>query len=262
MRAAHLVAAEKYQQELLSQTEQLRSANLQLRRQTELRLQAERSLHYSDRLEALGRLTAALGHEINNPLCYVAANLAFIDEQLETLGQHRGEATVAELREVLADVIEGTDRIERIVRNIRLLSDQQRESIRPVQLAPTVAQAIGQVTPGLGKIRVHTELAHLPMVWGDQERLQHVVVNMISYALQNLRGAATAEPSVQVRARLCDGQRIKLRVYGDPEETAPPTGAWWVAPHVSGGGATEGTALGLSICQGIVAAFGCRLEME
>ena len=111
----HSVRAE---QELRRRTEKLIAANEQLR-QTNLELKkAQAQLVHTEKLAALGTLTAGIAHEINNPLAFAINNLAVlqrdIDQLLEILSLHEKldedvNAAGPELRSKLARLKEEAD---------------------------------------------------------------------------------------------------------------------------------------------------------
>jgi PAS domain S-box-containing protein len=85
------------------------------RRSMQARLEA------AGRLASIGTLAAGVAHEINNPLAFVASNLAFLAEQLEHLPEAAGAASArtAELRQAVADAADGAQRVRDIVQALR-----------------------------------------------------------------------------------------------------------------------------------------------
>ncbi len=73
-----------------------------------------------DTTAAFATMAAEIAHEINNPLTYLMANLQVLAERLPT----GGDAKARELQDLIADALDGADRIRRIVK------DAQREPQR------------------------------------------------------------------------------------------------------------------------------------
>jgi PAS domain S-box-containing protein len=71
----------------------------------------------TDRLASLGTMAAGMAHEINNPLAFMQSNLEFVRRGLS---EPLNEATLKELDIALEDTLEGTARIGRIVRDLRV----------------------------------------------------------------------------------------------------------------------------------------------
>ena len=73
---------------------------------------ARHRLATADRMAALGTLASGIAHEINNPLTYVIANLQTLADRLPT----SSDETIRDLAEVVADALEGAERIRRLVK--------------------------------------------------------------------------------------------------------------------------------------------------
>ena len=73
-------------------------------------------LAVADRMAALGTLAAGIAHEINNPLTYVIANLQTLAERVPSTG------CFAELPDLIADALEGADRIRILVKDVQKAS--------------------------------------------------------------------------------------------------------------------------------------------
>lgn len=72
------------------------------------RKQLEQQLRVADRLASLGRLSAGVAHEINNPLSYMMSNLSYISQMLPKLcppSERDDEGGVEELHQALAQVL-------------------------------------------------------------------------------------------------------------------------------------------------------------
>ena len=103
---------------------------------SELR-QAEARRAHTDRLAALGRLTAGVAHEINNPLAFVATNLAYVREELSTRGE-----TDPELAAALEESQVGVERMKRIVQDMRGFARTGPEAPGPTDAAAAVEEAL------------------------------------------------------------------------------------------------------------------------
>ena len=62
----------------------------QLKQEMQERVSAEQQLLHSQRVESLGKLTAAVGHEINNPLSYVLTNAEILKSDVESIAVNDG----------------------------------------------------------------------------------------------------------------------------------------------------------------------------
>jgi signal transduction histidine kinase len=75
----------------------------------------------ASRRALLGDLAALIGHEINNPLTYVMANLEILEERLRTAPALDRE----EMQDLVADALAGADRIRRVVKQFQRVALEQ-----------------------------------------------------------------------------------------------------------------------------------------
>src|ERR1043165_1035839 len=73
-------------------------------------------LELADRLTTLGTLSAAIGHELNNPLTYVIGNLIHVLESFAGKGPAPNDPDV---QDAIREALDGAERIARIVRDMR-----------------------------------------------------------------------------------------------------------------------------------------------
>ncbi len=222
---------------------------------TEERDLVQSALVESERLAALGRLAAGVGHEINNPLTYVQLSLERVDEQIANVAATEG------VRESLADARDGVDRIRRVVEDLRIYSRRRHER---VELDPrdVARSALRVARPNLRHVaHVETEFGDAPRVLGEEARLVQALVNLLVNAAQAV-GTGETEGRLVLRTRThADGSavfEVEDNGPGIPEEhqrfVAEP---YWTTRAERGG-----LGLGLFVTRGIVDAHAGRLELE
>ncbi len=86
----------------------------------------------NEKLALLGRISAGVAHEINNPLAYVTLNLGILEDEITDPGQ----------RELLRETLEGTDRVAKIVKDLSRLTRGSSEALGRENLADVVAEQI------------------------------------------------------------------------------------------------------------------------
>src|SRR5258705_13854073 len=91
--------------------------------ETVRRILDTKKLAHLDRMASLGTLAAGIAHEINNPLTYVIANLQTLAERLPV----STDRSTRELTDVVADALDGADRIRRLVKQVQMVSPGQHE---------------------------------------------------------------------------------------------------------------------------------------
>lgn len=217
-------------------------------------------LSFTDRLSALGTLAAGTAHEINNPLTYVTANLEYLVEALDGDPAALDHTTA---RDVVAEALEGTARIRKIVDDLRLLSRHEAPPRHPVRLDEVIASSLRLTGPLLKRnVLVETRLtSHAVVVQGDEGRLVQVVVNLLVNAAHAVETKSHGEPRITVtldvdvtgaaRLAVADNgggipEAIREKIF-EPFYTTKPPGM--------------GTGLGLSVCRGIVEELGGAIEV-
>jgi signal transduction histidine kinase len=211
----------------------------------------QREMSLKERLSSLGRLSTVIAHEVRNPLMIIKASL-------HTL--RRPDIPAAEVREVVADIDEEVQRLNRIVNEVL-------DFARPIQfeLAPTDVNALcresaaASLAAGPGA-PVHLDLEPgMPALATDHERLRIALVNILVNARHAVNGnghAGTQDPSqplVTLRTRWHDG-RLTI-VVADRGVGIDPAHL----PHVFDPYFTTrraGTGLGLAITKNIVEGLG------
>ncbi len=221
---------------------------------TSERDEARVSLVEQQRLAALGRLAAGVGHEINNPLQYLLFNL----EELRTYTRDHAAGSLA-----VAQALEGADRIRRVVESLRRYGIVN-EVFAPVDLRDVVQAALRIASPQLRhEGTVVTELGEAPLVLGDEGKLVQLIVNPLVNAVQTLaQTSVSAHGRVYISTRT-DGRghaEITIRDNGPgfPADVLPRLGE----PYVTTRAQMGGTGLGLFVTQGLVTAHGGTLTWE
>jgi PAS domain S-box-containing protein len=90
------------------------------------RMAAEAALRGAERTAAIGRLAAGVAHELNNPLAWMGSNVHFVQEALTDLEAKGSAAGLGELRQALAEVVDGVDRVRAIVGGLQDLAGPAR----------------------------------------------------------------------------------------------------------------------------------------
>jgi PAS domain S-box-containing protein len=228
------------------------------------RKRIEAQLVLSDRMVSLGTLAAGIAHEINNPLSYVIGNLSFV---ADALGELQREALpegvrADELGQALAESLEGARRIGAIVRDMKVFSRSDTETLGPVDVPRVLETSMRMVRNALEhRARLVRAIGEVPVVMGNEARLGQVFVNLLTNALQSLPERDASENEVRVSARSERGEVI-VEVRDNGQGVAKEALRHIFDPFFTTKAVGEGMGLGLSICQGIVAGLGGRIEVE
>ncbi len=222
----------------------------------------EARLILSDRMSSVGTLAAGVGHEINNPLSYVMANLELIAEEIRGIAAASPSARLNEMEQMVGEARQGADRIRKIVKGLRTLSraDEERRALIDVHavLDLSINMAFNEIRH---RARLVKDYSALPPVEADEARLGQVFINLLVNAAHAIpEGHADAnEIRLVTKTEGSDRAVIEVRDTGcglladvqkrifDPFFTTKPIG--------------EGTGLGLAICHGIVTSLGGEITV-
>ncbi len=227
----------------------------ELRERTQWQDRAQLALAESERLAALGRLAAGVGHEINNPLTYVTLALAEVDDHLRAT--HAPRPVV----DALAHARDGTARIQKVAERLRAYS--LRHDVRaPIDLRDVVVSAVKVAGPHLLPPRQVTfDLQAPPRTLGDEPRLVQSLVNVLVNAGQAVDGQPGGG-QIHVFTGTDDRGRAFVTVRDDGPGVADAHRSRLGEPYFTTRAETGGLGLGLFVTRGIVDAHGGEWRVE
>jgi len=195
----------------------------------------------TEKLAEIGRLSAALTHEVNNPLSIIAY-------AAQLLGH---EEQVSEFQREIIDRIAGeTERLRGLTGSLLSFSRLQESTLAPVQLDELAAEVLRLLRFELVRkgITLHEELNAVPPIEGDGNRLKQVFINLVMNAVQ----AMPPRGSLTVRTSLVDNDEVEIAFAdtgpGIPGELLPHIFDPFFTTKQEG----EGTGLGLYISRHII----------
>jgi PAS domain S-box-containing protein len=146
------------------------------------KLQAQ--LLLADRMSSLGTLSAGVAHEINNPLAYVIASLDLVGERLPALdGLAREEGQF--LEQQITRAREGTERVRKIVRDLKSFSRADEETVTVTDLVKSLTTSLTLVFNEIKhRARLVKDFDRLPPVRANEARLGQVFINLFVNAAQ------------------------------------------------------------------------------
>lgn len=236
-----------------------------VKRAEEALRRTEARLVQAGRLSALGRLSAAIAHEMNQPLSAVKSYCQALLIPLE-----RGSAPPeARLRENLGRAMEQVDRMAEIIRNIRVFSAKKddasfgRVSLREVVGYPE--RLLGAQLRAQG-VSLETVLPDEEIeIMGAENRLHQVLVNLVVNARDAVLAARRTVADRPGRIRVAvsrAGSTVEIRVEDDGVGIPPEEVERVFEPFFSSKDGDETSGLGLWICHEIVAAHGGEIRVE
>jgi len=218
----------------------------------------QEELTHSTRLATLGELTAAITHELNQPLCAIMSN-ARAAQRLMTQGRLEPD----ELDEILADITSDCSRADNVIGRLRDLLRKEGANFKPVDLAEIVREIIQLLRSDfiIRNIAVNNELAsNLPHVMGDRIQLQQVIMNLILNGVQSMKETPPEERVLTVRAVPHMGDTIQVNIDDNGTGIRDEDLEKIFAPFFTT--RPDGLGMGLAISRSIIKAHGGRLWAE
>lgn len=229
------------ERQVAERTADLTRANADLHR-----MQAD--LVQAGKLAALGRMSAALSHEINQPLA-AARNYA------DSAGLLIDRGDVTRAKDNIGQILGLIDRMATIARHLRNVARKPNEPLKVVDPAAVLqdALAIAQTRLTAAGADVWVDLpADLPPVQGGPVRLQQVIVNVLSNAADAVEGLADRRIHVTGRA---EGDEVTLAIRDHGPGVAPAIADRIFDPFFTTKQVGSGLGLGLSISYNIMKDF-------
>ena len=161
-------------------------ANTLSRRRSEMEGQRLlQDLAHVGRVSTMGELTASLAHELNQPLTAILSNAQAAQRIL-----HAGGADLAEIREILGDIVEDDKRAGDVIQRLRGFLKKGQLEFSTLDVGELVSQVARLVSSDaiIRNVVIRLDLAiGLPPIWGDRVQLQQVVLNLLMNGLDAMR---------------------------------------------------------------------------
>ena len=249
------------------------------RRTEELRLQ-QQQLIQADKMTSLGVLVSGVAHEINNPSSLLLLNLPLLkdackdaEEILDAHYKQQGEFSIGgldysrmreEIPVMLDDMLEGSNRIKRIVDDLRDFARQGPADLsESVDLNEVVETSIRLVDNSIRKSTEQFDVQlseQLPIIKGNAQRIEQVVINLIVNACQSL---LNRDQGVSLRTFYRSGSNaVILEVKDDGCGIEEKHLSRLQDPFFTTKRESGGTGLGLSVSSSIVQEHGGTLEFD
>lgn len=220
-----------------------------------------KQLHLSERLATLGKMASGIAHEINNPLGIMLNRIECIEAEAAELH------LPAEMQRDLLAIRSQADRISRITKSMLALSHGSATTLKPIDLNCVIRSCADMARERAAAQGVRIESSSLspdmPVVMGDRDRLETVLLNLINNAIDAVRGCDDGGVvTIQSNRTRRDGEEwATVEVIdngpGIPEDILGRI----FDPFFTTKDVGQGTGLGLFLSYGIVADHRGRLEV-
>jgi signal transduction histidine kinase len=229
------------------------------------RAHMQAKLLQTERLASVGLLAAGVAHEINNPVAYTLLNLHHIQSGLAKLASARPDAALDDLLDAVGMSLEGTQRVQEIVQDLRRFSrsDPGGEGGAPVDVHRVLEFAIDMAAPEVGsRAKIVRDFGAVPAVVASEGRLCQVFLNLIVNAAQAIPRGAADRNEIRLVTRTDERRRAVIEVHDTGEGMPPAVMHRLFEPFYTTKAPGVGTGLGLSICHGITTSLGGEIAVE
>ncbi len=251
----------RLEERVRERTQQLEAANRELADAYAELKAAETHLVQSEKMASLGRVVAGVAHEINNPVSFIAANVAPLRRRLARAAAGATSPEVQRLLREAEEIVEvmarGAERTAAIVKDLRSFSRLGEATHKAVDLHEGIETSLRLLASRWrDRITIHRDYGALPPVECDAGQLNQVFMNVLANACDAIAGRG----NVWITTRAEDGV-VTVTIRDDGAGMAPEVLGRIFEPFFTTKDVGRGTGLGLAISHGVVAAHGGRIEV-
>lgn len=219
--------------------------------------QLREEIAHLTRVATMGELTAALAHELNQPITAILNNAHAARRMIAS-----GAPDIEEIREILMDIIADDQRAGEVVRRVRSLVKKERPQLQPLDVNGIIAEVIRLVRvdaliKGVGIRTVFSP--DLPRVFSDRIQLQQVLLNIIINAFDAMK-AIGGERVVTIQTKHIPGDGVIVSVRDSGPGIPPDKLEMIFTPFFSS--KSGGLGMGLAISRTLITALGGRIWAE
>ena len=240
-------------------TSELAKRNEELELLNEALFESQRQLSQSEKLAAVGQVTATMAHQIGTPLNSISGYIQLMLQGGNLQPKDRDRLRIIESQ---------LDRLADSVKNFLSFTRQPKPQLRPLDVNEVLEELIHVSEPWLfaRNVRLSTDLfPNLPTILGDPTHLQTLFLNLITNALDAMpQGGVLTIKTRQGLSSLSseDGKWLEISItdtgIGITEESKKRI----FDPFFTTKKIGEGTGLGLAICEKIVKEHSGRIDLE
>lgn len=218
--------------------------------------------HYADvthagRVSVIGEITAAIVHEVTQPLSAILSNV----ETAELLLQAPNPKLAAVL-EILTDVRHDDLRAYDIVKTLRTLLKKRELSFERVEINSLVSNSIALVHPDAMRrgVVIHASLdPSVPALFADPVHLQQVLLNLLINAMEAMHDTPQIDRYIEVHTRMGAGL-LWVEVTDHGPGVSPAHQEKMFEPFFTT--KEEGIGLGLALSRSIITLHGGTIRVE
>ncbi len=253
VRVKNLVESHDYQRQISKQNQVLEATLEQLK-------ETETQLVQTEKLASLGRMSAGIIHEINNPLNFAKTATHMLKRQASNLPAEEQE----EYNDTVRDLEEGIDRVRVIVSDLRSFTHPNIEMFEDVSIMHLMTTTLRFLShEWKDKVEIVQNYDEQATVWGNRHQLIQVMINLVSNSIDALKTKTfdADKPRIEIKG-LLQNERYLLSVRDNGPGISPENVGRIFDPFFTTKDVGQGMGLGLSICYRIMEAHNGRITVD
>ena len=212
---------------------------------------AQHELAQSERLAAIGQLTATVSHELRNPLGTLVSSVEVLRRHLDRPG--------TQARSEIERIQRNVWRCVRIIEDLLEFSRKDAVTLAPIAIVGWIEQQLAE-HQGLDGVRLRLDLAANALVRADSERLRQAFVNLLQNAMQAIEARQPSGGGELAIGTRIEGDELVLSVTDNGCGMPPNVRARMFDPLFST--KAFGVGLGMPLVKRIVEQHGGEVEVE
>ncbi len=236
-RIANLLRVARLQKDLRARNKELSDAIGKLQR-------TEAMLIQSEKMNAIGSMSAGLLHEINNPLNYTLTAISLANRFKSSLSE--------DMKEILADIEDGMVRVRDVITHLKHFAYPEKPGTESVFHLEETVQSARKILGGeLDRIEVSSDLPESLVIHGQKSQLTHLFMNLLGNAAKALGSSTNSPKTISVRGRVENEQAVVEVLDNGPGITTDILPRIF-EPFFTTREVGAGMGMGLSICHAII----------
>ena len=171
-------------------------------------LQSE--VRHLDRVATIGTLSAAIAHEINQPLAAILSNaqaaLRFLNNEQPDLGQ---------VREALHDIVSDDKHAGEVIRRLRMMLKKEELKSEALEINDVIEEIVNMIQSEviIKKASIVMDLEEgMPVIYGDRIQIQQVILNLLVNAMEEMTSQPEGTQEVSISTRTGEADSILVSV--------------------------------------------------